>query len=110
VGQVNSKPQHLVFSLHFQCRPAKSSAHLKKTANFAVESPNSLAGRGLSGPKLPKIQCIRGPSRDASQPNKPMPRKLSEQEAKQVQIRLWLWELWTTGTDHPKRSQIPIRG
>jgi hypothetical protein len=46
VGQVNCKPQYLVFSSHFQCRPAKSGADLKNAANFAVESPNGLAGRG----------------------------------------------------------------
>jgi hypothetical protein len=38
VGQVNSKPQYLVFSLHFRYRLAKSSIRLSNSANFAVES------------------------------------------------------------------------
>jgi hypothetical protein len=46
VVQVNSKPQHLVFSSHFQYQLEKSCADSKNTANFAVESANSLARRG----------------------------------------------------------------
>lgn len=46
VVQVNSKPQHLVFSSHFQYQLEESSADSKNTANFAVESANSLARRG----------------------------------------------------------------
>jgi hypothetical protein len=38
VGQVNSKPQYLVFSSHFQHRLAKSSSHSRNPANFVVES------------------------------------------------------------------------
>src|SRR5208282_4526573 len=60
-----------------------------------------------SGPKLPKIQCIRDSIRDASQSNKPMPHKVSEQEAKQVQISRWLWELWTIGYRSPHPIAYP---
>jgi hypothetical protein len=38
MGQVNSKPQYLVFSSHFQYRLAKSSTHSRNSANIAVES------------------------------------------------------------------------
>jgi hypothetical protein len=38
VGQVNSKPQYLVFSSHFQYPLAKLGVHPRNPANLAVES------------------------------------------------------------------------
>jgi hypothetical protein len=65
VGQVNCKPQYLVFSSHFQYPLAKSRTDSKNTANFAVESANSLIGSGLGQSefaqnpvqKLPAAKC-----------------------------------------------------
>jgi hypothetical protein len=63
VVQVNSKPQYLVFSSHFRCRLAKSASASQNTANFAVESANSLAGSGLDRFKIAQnpVQSRIGP-------------------------------------------------
>jgi hypothetical protein len=58
----------------------------KTRAILLWKAQTALSGAVLGHTQLPKIQCNQCPQRYALQPNKPMPLKKSEQEAKQVQI------------------------
>jgi hypothetical protein len=58
----------------------------KTRPNLLWKAQTALSEAVLDDTKLPKIQCNWCPRRNALQPNKPMPLKNSEQEAKTVQI------------------------